>query len=409
MATGGSYVANWSTGAAPPAPAPAPYVVQSHMYEHRLLAADNDLAVPKGFPEPMQFSQVNNSMREYMSRKVRLQMDAGGAGVADGEYVLNAETNGYDLVVQSEQALSTPPDGCEITFRTQETNPNPVWLAMRPASYLDNGKYGIFDSAPNEYIGYGQTDDLAGQSQATWSAWLRLSSNYGSGYQGYILSLMYGGGGWQFATDPTYAADLTMYTPAGTGARQVSGSVFTPGQWHHFAATFSSGVATLYIDGVAVSSTTYGAFPTTIQPAVFSGASSQVLRLGANFGQHANSAYLRHVAYWAGTAATAAQVAELYALGTAPNLQTLPTLTPPTFWAPLTGTWDLTLGSQSPRLLALRRLAVLPQSARYHWRVRRTLCNILEAGRYEVGCCNQTSRTAPCLTSSLVLGACWLN
>tara|TARA_Y100000114_G_scaffold26166_1_gene21911 strand:- start:838 stop:3633 length:2796 start_codon:yes stop_codon:yes gene_type:complete len=207
-----------------------------------------------------------------------------------------------------------------------------------------------FDTAPNEYVSYGQTDDLAGEALATWSGWVRLSSNYGSGFQGYLISFLYAGG-WRLQVHTSYRASVSLFDSSGGTAQEISSSgVFTPGQWHHLAATFSGGTVVLYVDGSAVASSTTGTMPSAIQPvSVTTGL--QTLRIGDNFGQGANSADLKHVAYWAGAAASAAQVAELYGSGTPPDLETLPTLTAPTFWAPFDGTYDLRLGSQSPTVV----------------------------------------------------------
>ncbi len=210
-----------------------------------------------------------------------------------------------------------------------------------------------FDTAPNEHIDYGQTDDLASESLATWSGWVRLSSNFGTGYSGNLFNILRGGGGWRFSVTTGRRALVQVYNASLSTAQETSTAfdVFVPGQWHHFAATFSGGTVVLYVDGSAVASSTTGTMPSAIQPAVFPLPVTPGLVVGENFGQHANSADLKHLAYWAGTAATAAQVAELYGSGTPPDLEALPTLTAPTFWAPLNGTYDLRLGSQSPTVV----------------------------------------------------------
>lgn len=208
-----------------------------------------------------------------------------------------------------------------------------------------------FDSAPNEYVFYGQTDDLAGESLATWSGWVRLSANYGSGYQGFLMGFLIGGGGWSFDVTTSWRARLRAYNASGGTAQTISSTTaFTRAQWHHFAATFSGGTVSLYVDGALVSSATTGTMPSALQPVSIT-LPSQGLKVGDNFGQAFNHADLKHLAYYAGQAATASQVLELYGQGTPPDLDALPTLPSPTFWAPLNGTYELAQGSQSPTLV----------------------------------------------------------
>ena len=290
-----------------------------------------------GFPVTSSSTEAAEGLVEIVGSRAFRRGNVVYIRAAFQDSVLNA---GGDLIASGDASvLYATPRGSEFVSGAHDI--------VTPPDFVR------FDTAPNEYIDYGQTDDLASESLATWSGWVRLSSNFGTGYTGNLFNILRGGGGWRFSVTTGRRALVQVYNASLSTAQETSTAfdVFVPGQWHHFAATFSGGTVVLYVDGLAIASSTTGTMPSAIQPAIFPLPFTPGLVVGENFGQHTNSADLKHLAYWAGTAATAAQVAELYGLGTPPDLETLPTLAAPTFWAPLNGTYDLRLGSQSPTVV----------------------------------------------------------
>lgn len=99
-------------------------------YDYDVVADNNNAAPPDGFPESMQFSEVNDAMREHMARKARFIIDAGGGGPKTTQS--QPHTSGaVDRVVKNEQLVLTPPAGFICVFRMEAAEPdneNPVWL-----------------------------------------------------------------------------------------------------------------------------------------------------------------------------------------------------------------------------------------------------------------------------------------
>ena len=67
---------------------------------------------------------------------------------------------------------------------------------------------------------------------------------------------------------------------------------------------------------------------------------SGTLRVNESGGSSTSlAAYLSNLAFWSGTAASAAQVAEIYNSGVPPDLNNLPTLADPDWWVTADGVW----------------------------------------------------------------------
>lgn len=199
--------------------------------------------------------------------------------------------------------------------------------------YFSTGGYGIFNGT-TDYIGYGTNADLDGASSATFSAWVYFSaSDAGS----VIYNTDSATAGWYFEVAGTNFR-LNLYNGSNNWEQSTSGSI-TTGGWHHICAVYASSAITLYANGSSVASSTYGTIPSTVPTP----AGSRTLKI--NDGRVAGR--FRHVAYWAGTAASAAQVAEIYNSGAPPDLRSLATLASPSWWAPLETDWDLLVGTDT--------------------------------------------------------------
>lgn len=194
---------------------------------------------------------------------------------------------------------------------------------------------GDFDGADDEVL-YGSVATLDGAANATWSAWLYMPSlDVGT----ILARLGSTSGGFSLRTSGT-GSDLVLEVPnGGTSASEAStGGPLSAATWHHVCAVFAAGTVTLYVDGAAVASSTTGTLPATV------GAASPASDLQINDASSPLAARLSNPAFWT-SAASAAQVAEIYNSGAPPDLEQLPTLGAPAWWVTADGVWAPRLGA----------------------------------------------------------------
>lgn len=201
--------------------------------------------------------------------------------------------------------------------------------AMR-VDYLEAGTYADFDNFSRvDYAGVG---GLWGVSQFTVSGWMYWSASD----TGEILRQEDGGTGYINLSTSSDRLRVQISAPTLASELSTSATVLSArDQWIHVAATYDAGTVTLYVDGSAIASGTSGTIPTSI-PA----ASSPKTEIGTAF-----LGRLRHLAFWSGTSATAAQVSEIYGGGYPPDLQALATLASPTWWVECNGSFAPTVGA----------------------------------------------------------------
>lgn len=202
--------------------------------------------------------------------------------------------------------------------------------------YFSSGGYGIFNGS-TDYIDYGSNTDLDGATSGTWSAWVYMASlDPGTVFQCRASPSLVG---WLLSTTGT-GGKLRFEIYSGlSNIQESTGTPLSGATWHHIAAVYASSAVTLYVDGSAVaSSTAFGSIPASLP------SSSGNLRI--NEGNWAGRA--SHLAFWAGTAASAGQIAEIYNSGSPPDLEALPTLAAPTWWVPAESDWVPRVGSGTP-------------------------------------------------------------
>lgn len=198
---------------------------------------------------------------------------------------------------------------------------------------------GSFDGT-NDYVSYGSVGIADGAAKLTVSFWLYwVSADAGVAFAEGVRST----NGWH--CEITAGGNLQFIVPTGgigTYAQTVATAV-TTGAWHHWAIVYDAGTVVFYRDGAVVSLGTSGG----TLPAVVGNATTNPLRINDGSGGSLSLyGQLAELAVWPGTAATLAQVGEIY--GSAlhpPNLADLATMPVPSFWAPLDGTWDPLIGS----------------------------------------------------------------
>lgn len=275
----------------------------------------------------------------------------GTATVAIGSSsVINAHTAGATTTVSASLATSATGTGWQLaTITLAQTSGDPsagtfdrarvrsgtlaASALPSPSGYEDSGQYAIFDNASRvDYAGVG---GLWGVSAFTMAGWLQWSASD----TGEILRQEDGGSGYvNLSTSgdrlrvqisaPTLASELST-SPTILSARDV---------WLHVAATYAAGTVVLYVNGAAIASGTSGTIPSSI-PA----ASTPKTEIGTGL-----LGYVKHLAFWSGTTASAGQVAEIYGGGVPPDLGGLATLAAPTWWVTCDGSFTPELGAGTP-------------------------------------------------------------
>lgn len=199
--------------------------------------------------------------------------------------------------------------------------------------YYTPYQVGRFDGT-DDSVSYGDVSDTDGVSSATFSAWVYQTATD----SGTILQRHDGStGSFRFEIAGS-SFRLLIYNGISNWEQATGTPLAGLNTWYHLAAVYTSSTVTLYVDGAAVASTTNGTIPATLPTP---GGAAPLLLGATNL-----AADISNVAFWAGTAASAGQVAEIYNAGrAAADYATLATLGAPTWWAPLNGSWAPTLGS----------------------------------------------------------------
>lgn len=110
----------------------APSAFGGEIYDLDVSAANNNATPPNGFPENMQYSQVNDSARELMAVQARFVQALGGLTTTGGG-------NAYVLTIS--QAMSSLDSGMLFIFKADKTNTGASTLrinALTPAALRDN-------------------------------------------------------------------------------------------------------------------------------------------------------------------------------------------------------------------------------------------------------------------------------
>lgn len=105
-------------------------------YDYDVVAANNNAAPPDGFPESMQFSEVNDAMREHMARRIRFAADGGGAALPNFNALAPNSAGAIDRLITLTQGITKVRDGLLVTFRVKTTaNENAVWLGLGDGNF----------------------------------------------------------------------------------------------------------------------------------------------------------------------------------------------------------------------------------------------------------------------------------
>lgn len=149
-------------------------------------------------------------------------------------------------------------------------------------------------------------------SEMTWAGWIRVDALPDTNVV--VANLRHGGqvsySGWVVVIDPD---GLPFFVTQGGGSStEISTygtTTFTVGTWHHLAATFASGVARIYVDGLEQGSTVV---PNT---ELTEGTTGYVLGHHAHNQSQFVTGALDEVGYWT-VALSAAEITDLVASGT---------------------------------------------------------------------------------------------
>lgn len=193
-----------------------------------------------------------------------------------------------------------------------------------------------FAGGASDYADFGDRTDLDGVAQATWSIWLYYPSSVD------IANVLFGrwqgsgvsAGGWHINNS---GSNLLLFLDDGSLAEYVNttSSFLLPDTWYHVVFTYDAGTIAAYANGVAQAVGAGGVVSKTTIPAPGIATELQISRPGGASTLY--TGYVSNAAYWAGTAATPTQVAEIYESGRVHDLAFMATMPTPDFWAPLDG------------------------------------------------------------------------
>ena len=257
-----------------------------------------------------------------------------GTGTITSTYPTSSTGTGWQLVrVNLAQDTGDPSSATldRLVLRSQAITATALPdLARYPLWSISQS--GDFDGS-DDYVDYGNVADLDGASSATWSFWVYQSSLDA----GRVLHRMGNtGGGFRISVNASGNVEAILRNSGTNASETTTGAPITAASWHHVAIVYASSALTIYVDGSSAASTTFSTLPSAIEAPTPSG----TLRINESGGSSTSlAAYLSNLAFWAGTAASAAQVAEIYASGSPPDLNDLATLGSPTWWVPADGSW----------------------------------------------------------------------
>jgi len=148
------------------------------IYDFDVDADANGVAIPDGFPPTMDFSDFNDTMREYMAKKARFLVDAGGKdSPLDLDPVTQSPSVEDGELDATSQTISSPPVGFIVMFRLTATGGNnqPLWMA------IDGGaKYPLVDARGGMILRGGLHEGALYQAVFTGTRWQLISNLKGS-------------------------------------------------------------------------------------------------------------------------------------------------------------------------------------------------------------------------------------
>ena len=196
---------------------------------------------------------------------------------------------------------------------------------------LDGGGGGFADTTSLLYDGVDDYQDVSPFStidslqKVSWSMWVKVNS-----LSTQMFFSSYHSGGWVSLGYLSSAGEvIANIQGSGSNWTRTNTGAITVGSWHHVCFVYDETInryqkLKIYVDGVRNNSSNFYAGSLPTGTTMFIGSNSS----GANN----LDGNLNEFAIWGGTALSSIEVNEVYNLGTANDLKTLPTAPNPTNW-----------------------------------------------------------------------------